>query len=347
MYLSISLLPILLLLVNTVAAATETTCNGYDELCNRRYSNITYVGAHDSPFIGSARNSSMTNQDWAVAEQLDHGARMLQGQIHALTDSSLHLCHTNCFLHDGGALLAYLDSVKRWLDEHPRQVVTLLFTNSDGVDVERVAEPFRQSGLLDMAYVPSDSNRNSWPTLSTLIENNTRVVIFMDYHANTSKVPAILDEFDYIWEDAFNAVDASWPCQVDRGDGEKGMYLHNHYLDKQKSLLGTQYFTPDIDQLPTTNAATGEGSLGDGIQGCTAKHGHPPTFVLVDYESHGNGSVYHAAAVANGLNYHNPGTIHPPKAANEETNSSSSTSTISISTAGSLIGLLVVLIITI
>lgn len=255
----------------------------------------------------------MTNQDWGVQAQLDHGARMLQSQIHK-KGAALQLCHTNCFIHDGGSVLDYLKNVKTWLDGNPREVLTILFTNSDSIDVESISEPFQQAGILDMAYKPPSAKVEDWPTLSALIDSNQRVVLFMDYHADYAKVPAILDEFANMWEDEYNAVNASWPCEMDRGEDEGTMYLHNHFLDKKDSLLGTEYFTPDMDKLTTTNAASGEGSLGDGINSCIQKHQRAPTFVLVDYESHGNGSAYQAAAEANGLKYVNPGTIHPPTA---------------------------------
>ncbi|TIA93614.1 hypothetical protein E3P99_00033 [Wallemia hederae] len=296
--------------VISAVLAQETVCNGYAELCDRKYSNVTSVGAHDSPFIG---NSSMTNQDWGVSAQLDHGARMLQGQIHR-QGQALHLCHTNCFIHDGGSLLDYLTQVKTWLDKNPREVLTLLFTNSDSIGVEIVKQPFVDSGILDMAYHPQSPTTaaGDWPTLASLISTNQRVVIFMDYHADHSKVPQILDEFSHFWEDPYNAVESTWPCTRDRGDSSSGMYIHNHFLDKKETLLGTDIFTPDTDKLTTTNAASGEGSLGAAIDNCVAKHTQPPTFVLVDYESHGNGSVYEAAAAANGVQYVAKGDIHPP-----------------------------------
>lgn len=48
-------------------------CNGYEELCNRKYSNVTYVVAHNSPF--HVANNAASNQDFDVTTQLDNGVR--------------------------------------------------------------------------------------------------------------------------------------------------------------------------------------------------------------------------------------------------------------------------------
>lgn len=49
-------------------------CNGYPEFCNRSYSNITNVAAHNYPFIKSGNTGS--NQELSVTDQLDDGIRM-------------------------------------------------------------------------------------------------------------------------------------------------------------------------------------------------------------------------------------------------------------------------------
>ena len=64
------------LVSSTTAPAPTSTqpCNGYVEFCSRRYSNITEVCAHNSPFniIGNL----FSNQRLSVTSQLDDGIRM-------------------------------------------------------------------------------------------------------------------------------------------------------------------------------------------------------------------------------------------------------------------------------
>lgn len=49
-------------------------CNGYPEFCARKYSNITMVAAHNSPFVRQGNVAS--NQALDVTTQLDDGIRM-------------------------------------------------------------------------------------------------------------------------------------------------------------------------------------------------------------------------------------------------------------------------------
>ena len=49
-------------------------CNGYPEFCERKYSNITEVGAHNSPFVRQGNMAS--NQELDVVSQLNDGIRM-------------------------------------------------------------------------------------------------------------------------------------------------------------------------------------------------------------------------------------------------------------------------------
>jgi hypothetical protein len=59
------------------SASTPTTgsatCNGYAEFCDRKYSNVTYVVAHNSPF--HIAHNAASNQDFDVTTQLNDGIR--------------------------------------------------------------------------------------------------------------------------------------------------------------------------------------------------------------------------------------------------------------------------------
>lgn len=60
---------------NSAPAVSNTVpCNNYPEFCNRRYSNITEVCAHNSAF--STRNNAASNQVLNIVDQLNDGIRM-------------------------------------------------------------------------------------------------------------------------------------------------------------------------------------------------------------------------------------------------------------------------------
>ncbi|GAA6046402.1 hypothetical protein JCM3770_004901 [Rhodotorula araucariae] len=284
--------------------AAQTACNGYEEFCDRKYSNVSIIGAHNS--YGVRAGSIAANQNYTVETQLDDGIRLLQVQGH-MNGAELHLCHTLCLLLDGGTFTSYLSTVKKWLDANPNEVVTILMVNTDGVAPSVWAQSYTDSGLASSVYTPSSTPvaYDAWPTYQELISAGTRVVSFLAQNADTSSVPYLLDEFTNIWETPYDQTDKAFPCTVDRvtGSSENKMYLMNHFLDVNTTILGSTYAVPAEAELEQTNAVSGTGSLGAQASECLTQHGYYPTFTLVDYYDVGDGSVFEYAAQLNGVTY--------------------------------------------
>ncbi|KAJ5309469.1 uncharacterized protein N7443_001930 [Penicillium atrosanguineum] len=284
------------------AATAATTCNGRTEYCTRSYSNITFMGSHDSPFVGELPQQ---NQNINIQAQLDMGIRFLQAQTHhAILDTNvLELCHTSCWLEDAGTLEAFLVKVKTWLDDNPNEVVTMLLTNGDSVAITEFGDTFASSGIDSYAFVPSSSPDtlaiSSWPTLGDLISSGKRLVVFLDYGADTSKVDYILEEFDYYFETPYDVTNSSFPdCSINRPAGASAsgrMYIVNHFLDVD--ILGV--LIPDREHAAITNAATGEGSLGAQAVECEALYDRAPNAMLADFVD--KGGVINAQNALNGF----------------------------------------------
>lgn len=171
--------------------AAAQICNGHAELCGRKYSNITFIGSHDSAFVGTG---VADNQETSVADQLVQGVRFLQAQTH-LENNTIELCHTLCPLKDAGPLANYLTTVKTFLDGHPNEVVTLLLTNQDGQSGAAFDAVFEASGIKSYAFTPAGNlTIDRWPTLEQMISTGQRLVVFMDFPAG-APVPYILNEF--------------------------------------------------------------------------------------------------------------------------------------------------------
>ncbi|KAE8148022.1 PLC-like phosphodiesterase [Aspergillus avenaceus] len=296
---------ILILLISalfTPTAQCASTCNGHSAYCTRKYSSITQLGAHDSPFVGPLPQH---NQNLEVTEQLDLGIRFLQGQTHKALDddNTIELCHTSCLLEDAGTLESFLGAVKTWLDSHPDEVVTLLLTNGDGFPVSRFGEVFVAAGIKDYAFVPESSPdvlaMGSWPTFGDLIRNGKRLVVFLDYGADTAAVPYILNEFAYFFETPFGVTNASFPdCSIDRPSGASAdgrMYIVNHFLDVD--ILGV--LVPDRIRAPKTNAVSGTGSIGAQSDLCQSIYKRLPNVVLLDFVD--QGEVIKAQKTLNGI----------------------------------------------
>ena len=255
---------------STSAPATNTQpCNNYPEFCSRSYSNITFVAAHNSPFVNS--NNAAANQQLPVLDQLNDGIRMLQGQTHYnSTTNTVSYCHSSCDLLNAGTAQEYFTKVTSWVKAHLFLFVTVLIVNFYFISVGNYTAPLEASGLTQYAYIPPQvpMNISSWPTLGSMILSRKRVVIFMDYNANQTQVPYILDEFSQMWETPFSPTNRSFPCTQERPPGinrtqaEQRMYLANHNLNTEISLAGTSLLVPSTPLINETNAVNGTGSLG-------------------------------------------------------------------------------------
>ncbi|KAL8834045.1 MAG: hypothetical protein Q9176_007694 [Flavoplaca citrina] len=283
-------------------------CNNYPELCNRKYGNITQVAAHNSPF--SVPNNAASNQALGLVHQLNDGIRMLQGQTH-LVNGTMYYCHTSCDILNAGTAESYFTDVARWVQSHPYDVVTLLIGNGDLVEVGNFTAPLESSGLARYAYIPPEipMGIDDWPTLSELILRQKRVIIFMDYEADQTAVPYILDEFSQMWETPFSPTNRSFPCTLERPpdlsreDAGQRLYMANHNLNTELTLLGSTLLVATVSLLEETNSVTGFGSLGAMARDCNERWDRPPNFLLVDYYNVGAGSVFEVAAELNNVTY--------------------------------------------
>ncbi|KAE9968335.1 hypothetical protein BLS_005904 [Venturia inaequalis] len=303
---------------STSSAAKPTNtqpCNGYAEFCNRPYSNITNVAAHNYPFVQLANTGR--NQELGVTDQLNDGVRMLQAQTH-YENNTLWYCHTSCDLLNAGTVESSFKTIAAWLAANPYEVLTMLLGNFDQVDVNLYRAPFENSGLARYAYTPPEVPMavNDWPTLGQMILSQKRLVVFMDYAANQTRVPWILDEFSQMWETPFSPTDAAFPCTVDRppklnrNQSLERMYLANHNLNLQVSLLGLNLLVPNTGVINTTNSddLANASSLATTANTCENEWGRAPNFLLVDFYNRGNvaGSVFHVAAAHNNVTYTQP-----------------------------------------
>lgn len=292
---------------------TSYACNNSPELCSRPYSNITQLGAHDSPFLTTANSDTFSitnagNQNVNTTAQLTAGVRLLTAQVHN-NNGSWDLCHTSCSLLNAGTLSSWLSEIKAWLDANPHDVVTILLVNSDNASAEELNTQFEAASITSYAYQPPSTTTplDTWPTLQELISNSTRLVTFvasLDPTSNTV-APYLLDEFTFIFENPYNVTSLSnFSCTADRPPTVQGqtataissgrLPLVNHFLDES---VGFDIFVPDTGNITTTNGLAGIGSLGQAASDCSAAYGKAPAFLLVDFFDEGS-----TLSVVNSLN---------------------------------------------
>ncbi|KAF4345478.1 plc-like phosphodiesterase TIM beta alpha-barrel domain protein [Fusarium beomiforme] len=264
-----------LLRVLLFATSVWAACNGHDELCNRKYSDITFIGTHNSAFVGEL---PVHNQYISVTKQLDLRVRFLQAQTQD-KDGNIQMCHTHCWELDDGPLEDYLKEVSNWIVKHLNEIVTLLLTNIDALPIQKFDEAFNCTGLKEFAFRPKKKlARDEWPILQMLLDDGTRLAVFMDYNMDERKVNYIINEFDYFWETPYSETDDSFPtCEVDRperGDPTKLMGIMNHMLNHE--VLGI-VIPNQVDAVKTNS----EDSIQKQIDLCEGDWGKRPNVVLL------------------------------------------------------------------
>ncbi|PLN86318.1 PLC-like phosphodiesterase [Aspergillus taichungensis] len=278
----------------------QTACNNSPDLCAKSYGEITHLGAHDSPFVRDASTSFSTfgNQYFDTIVQLDAGVRMVTAQVHK-EGSEWHLCHSLCETMDAGKLSSWLGKIKKWLDDNPNEVVTILLVNSDDATASDLNSEFDKAGVVKYAYKPASTTApSSWPTLQKMIDDGTRLVTFISSLDNNAGAPYLMNEGNYIWENDYDVKSPSqFSCTPKRpsevannvatAKSSNRLPMLNHFLYAGSSgVIDIEY--PNATYVSTTNAPSGgEGNLGDAAKKCKGEWGQAPSFILVDFFNKG------------------------------------------------------------
>ncbi|KAI9150337.1 PI-PLC X domain-containing protein 1 [Paramyrothecium foliicola] len=279
-----------------VGTFAQDACNGFAELCDRKYSDITFMASHNAAFVGRLPSH---NQFQYPEAGMDMGIRYFTTQVH-IENGEIRQCHSDCALLNVGSFSEILASLTNWLNNHPREVVTLQIGNGDdAIRIEEFVPHFQKTGADKLAYVPNHRlDKDQWPTLRQLIDANKRLIIFMDYYADTSKVPYILPNYDAYVETPFSPTkDNFFNCDIDRpnrgASADNRMIWANHNLNLK--LFGS-ILVPAPVSAPQTNSIA---NIRQQTEICVSKYGRNPNVVMLDFVS--EGQVIAAQRLLNGL----------------------------------------------
>lgn len=256
-----------------------------------------------------------------------------------------------------------MTDIVNWLKQNPNEVITILWVNG-GFSPTVWASAYQSTGLLEYVYTPPASSQgilqlNDWPTLGSLIANNSRVISFLDSDADYTSVPWLLDEFSNVWETSYDELDVSgFECTLNRPystqsqsaiPASQKLYLINHFLDYD---LAAGIDVPNVTYASITNSFSNlTGSLSNQFQNCTrVNNGKLPNFMLIAFFDQGNGSSLATTAFFNNVTYTQssgfPGTFAVPGSDNYTSSvssgcgisggASSSSSTVSTTSAASM-----------
>jgi hypothetical protein len=259
---------------------SPTGCNGVDALCTRSFDQVAYLTTHNA-MSSSAYSFLGPNQTYSFTGQLDRGVRALMLDIHRNGESPLPaadlpsdavlLCHEYCAIGHL-SLVTGLAEIKAWLDDHPREVITLILENY--VSASDLDTAMTDSGLAPRLF--DHAVGTPWPTLGEMIAADRRVVVLTD--SQGSQRPWLLPAFAEAWDTNWSAAaTGDLTCGVNRGSFSNRLVILNNFL------------TNPIASTGLADAANSNPFLAQRIESCRADWGgRIPNFVTVDFFERGD-----------------------------------------------------------
>lgn len=296
---SLLLLPVAIRAAVINGTSSSSACNNSPNLCSKAYNEITYLGAHDSPFLRDASTDDSTsgNQYYNTTVQLSAGVRLLTAQVQLAgpNGKELHVCHSDCSLLDAGSLSSWLSEVRSWMESNPNNVVTVLLVNGASASASDLAAQYQSAGITtSLSYTPTGSTSETqvWPTLQTLINTGTRLMNFVDVLGDNSEASWLMHQYDYIFQNSYDVSSpSSFSCEVNEPSNlqtsqaisDNLMPLMNHFLYTVSTGIIT-IDSPNASYVGTTNAPSGGvGNLGTAANTCKQLYGRIPSYIVVDF----------------------------------------------------------------
>ncbi len=247
-------------------------CNGHVELCDRTFDEVVFAATHNAHASQADGYTVLNaNQVSGLEQQLADGVRAFLLDVYDLDGASV-FCHGPCQLASTPHVEG-LQLIKTFLDDHPREVITIIY--EDHLPADRIAADFVTVGLDALVY--AHTLGASWPTLGTLIDDNTRLVVTAE---NAGPPPAWLHHvWDEAWDTPYEFASADeFSCALNRGSRDNPLFLVNHWI-------GTDLGLPSEADAMTVNAYD---VLHARAQGCWDETGDVPSFIAVDFYEHGD-----------------------------------------------------------
>lgn len=257
-------------------------CNSWVPLCDRRYDETSFPVAH-AAMANSKSFWDYPAQLRSLGTQLDDSIRGLMLEVHPGEGAPL-LCFHDCT--EGKApLIAELGHVRGFLEDNPREVVTLLVENR--VPGAEVATAVEAAGLESYLY---KETAEPWPTLGEMIERGTRLVVFLTDAQGTPAGFRPLGENVRATSDERQSA-RELDCELTDGSTDAPMILvHQTLVTEGSPVAGSggeggaaPDATPGRPDQALADTVNQEPFLSERLALCTSSLGRKPTFVAVDF----------------------------------------------------------------
>ncbi|KAI8809189.1 PLC-like phosphodiesterase [Cladochytrium replicatum] len=304
--------------------ASAQSCNGAAALCSKQYTAVSFACTHNSYAVATSsppQSSANQVQNFSLKKQWEWGYRCFNLDLFN-NNGTIHLCHTTCLLLDAGPLTTWLKDLKTLVDANPNDVVTIHLENSGtpALAPSTIAAAFTAAGLTSSYfYSAGGTDPSTWPTLSALVAQKTRIVAFLGANSNPTAVPQLLDynaltaETNYA---VFDAAGLSSCAQFRPTTGDRPLFIVNHMLSK--SIFGpgaSDLYQPEFSTAASVNSAA---NITAQLTACTARGVNTVNYLFLDW-----GHIGAGLSVVAGLNGVAAPTTPDPSTLNPATTSTS------------------------
>lgn len=295
---------------------------------SRRYDQCAYLMAHNA-FANIDDGWFSAQQTSSIPKQLERGVRglmidifktkcVLTEELGAIVQScgpdaggdfDIYLIHESLQasapikpLSFFKRLIDTLGDIKLFLDNNPKEVVTIIFESQVDGDSALLKKTFVDSGIADYIFFadpsrafyadaakagsvfPWDVGSKGWPTLQWMIDHGKRLVVFSDHRKKDDGLPKI---WNFAVENDYGNKSLAGGCQARKGsvqlnDRNKALFVMNHF--PTFSMAGISV-APGRNSYWTSNDYY---VLMAQLTACDALAGRLPNFVAVDFFELGN-----------------------------------------------------------
>jgi hypothetical protein len=307
-------------------AAGGTACNGFAQLCDRRYDEVAYAGTHNAMSAADEPGWFLAEQPNGLVAQLDAGIRVLlvdswygqatttPGQVTNASDVRA-LARASDELGAGtvqsalrlrsaiagtpvGPVEPYLChavcdiGATRW-ETAMAQVHDWMLAHPREVVtifVEDYVSPDDTAAVFGQAgllpMVATHQVGQPWPTLGQMIQTDRRLVVLMENEGGGAAHPWLLQGFDQVQDTNY---DAATPEQLG--------CARNRGTDRSQLLLVNNWLNSFENTITDAGRVNAYSSLYPRLETCRRERGMIPNFVAVNYYSQGD-----VVAVVDALN---------------------------------------------
>lgn len=307
-----------------VVVGEGEVCNGFAELCDRGYDDVSYVTTHNAMSAADQPGWFLAEQPHSIVSQLDGGARALMIDVWKARPAGSYVSSLAVNLTEGRADLEQsfdaevIDAALRVVDSvigPPTGPAALylchglceigatplaptldglrrwLETNPDEV-VTVIVENHVPASDIAQAFVDAGlepylhTPTDDWPTLAEMVTSGRRLVVMTEEGSGGSGEPWLRNAFDLTQDTPFTfASAADFSCEPNRGGENAPLLLVNHWLSGFDSIVSA------AEQVNVAEV------LGVRVRQCEAEREMLPNFVGVNYYDIGD-----VAAVVDDLN---------------------------------------------